>query len=88
MTFWTIDNLFVDNCKHVPLDPPVGRTVDELAGAWANMPGFNATAATDITVDGFIGKQVEFTVPDYPRTKIATDSGCGSGVSYRRRQLR
>ena len=25
----------------------------------------NATAPTDITVDGFHGKQVEFTVPDY-----------------------
>ena len=65
VTFGTIDNLFVDNCKNVLFDPPVGRTVDELAEAWANMPGFNATAATDITVDGFIGKQVEFIVPDY-----------------------
>ena len=28
-------------------------------------PDFNATAVSDITVDGFHGKQVEFTVPDY-----------------------
>ena len=46
-------------------DPPVGPTVDELAEAWASMPGFNATAAIGITVDGFSGKQVEFTIPDY-----------------------
>jgi basic membrane protein A len=65
LTFWTIDNLYDDGCRQVLFDPPVGRTVDELAEAWASMPEFNPTAAIDITVDGFIGKQVEFTVPDY-----------------------
>ncbi len=75
VTFWTIDNLYVDNCRRLPLDPPVGRTVDELAEAWVNMPGFNATAATEITVDGFIGKQVEFTVPDYSENEDCDDFG-------------
>ena len=39
------------------------------------MPGFNATAATDITVDGFNGKQIEFTVPDYTQ-----DEDCDNKV--------
>ena len=34
---------------------------------WPTCPPSNATAATDVTVDGFDGKQVEFTVPDYDR---------------------
>jgi len=41
----------------------MGRTVDELTDAWANMPGFNATAAIAVIVDGFSGKQIESTVP-------------------------
>jgi basic membrane lipoprotein Med (substrate-binding protein (PBP1-ABC) superfamily) len=62
--FWIIDNLYVDMCNEVLFDPPVGRTVNEFAAAWAKIPGFNATAAIDISVDGFAGKQIEFTVPD------------------------
>jgi len=46
-------------------DQPVGPTVDDLVAAWANQPGVNATAARDVTIDGFDGKQIEFTVPDY-----------------------
>jgi hypothetical protein len=77
VTFSTVDNLYEDNCKLVLSDPPVGRTVNELAEAWANMPGFNATAATDITVDGFSGKQVEFTVPDYSQDEDCQTNGFG-----------
>jgi hypothetical protein len=47
------------------IDPPPGPTVDDFASAWAGLPAFDATAPTDITVDGFVGKQIEFTVPDY-----------------------
>ena len=63
--FDIVANIYTDSCPSVLVDPPVGPTVDDLASAWANLPGFNATAASDITVDGFHGKQVEFTVPDY-----------------------
>ena len=55
----------------------MGRTVDELAEAWANMPGFNATAATDYTIDGFRGKQVEFTVPDYTQDQDCVNNEFG-----------
>ena len=39
---------------------PVGPTVDDLVSAWANLPGVDATAARDVTIDGFDGKQIEF----------------------------
>jgi hypothetical protein len=63
-----VTNIYTDSCPSVLVDPPVGPTVDDLASAWANLPGFHATAPTDITVDGYHGKQVEFTVPDYNKT--------------------
>ena len=63
--FNNVANIYTDSCPSVLVDPPVGPTVDDLASAWAKLPGFHATAASDITVDGFHGKQVEFTVPDY-----------------------
>ena len=45
---------------------PIGPTVDDLVSAWANLPGVDATAPRDVTIDGFDGKQIEFAVPDYP----------------------
>jgi hypothetical protein len=66
--FDIVANIYTDSCPSVLVDPPVGPTVDDLASAWANLPGFHATAASDITVDGFHGKQIEFTVPDYNET--------------------
>lgn len=60
-----VRNTYTDSCPSVALDPPVGPTVDDLASAWAGLTAFDATAPTDITIDGFDGKQVEFTVPDY-----------------------
>jgi hypothetical protein len=63
--FVNVGNIYTDSCPSVLVDPPVGPTVDDLVSAWASLPGFDATAASDITVDGFHGKQIEFTVPDY-----------------------
>ena len=73
VVFDYVANIYTDSCPSVLVDPPVGPTVDDLASAWANLPGFDATAASDITVDGFHGKQIEFTVPDY------TPSECSYG---------
>lgn len=60
-----VRNTYTDSCPSAALDPPVGPTVDDLASAWTDLPAFDATAPTNITIDGFDGKQVEFTVPDY-----------------------
>jgi hypothetical protein len=61
--FVNVGNIYTNSCPSMPLDPPVGPTVDDLVSAWANLPGFDATDASDVTVDGFHGKQIEFTVP-------------------------
>lgn len=65
VVFDKVANIYTDSCPSFAVSPPVGPTVDDLASAWANLPGFNATAPIDVTVDGYRGKQVEFTVPDY-----------------------
>ena len=40
-------------------------SVDDLATVWATLPGFTATTPVDIVVDGYAGKRVDYTVPDY-----------------------
>jgi hypothetical protein len=62
VAFMEVTNIYTEGCL---VDPPVGPTVDDLVSAFANLPGFAATAAVDVTVDGYAGKQIEFTVPDY-----------------------
>jgi hypothetical protein len=63
--FDVIPNLYADGCQWEPVDPPVGPTVDDLVAGWANLSQFAATGPVDVTVDGYTGKQIEFTVPDY-----------------------
>jgi hypothetical protein len=77
--FAVISNIYADGCHHSPLAPPVGPTVDDLAEAWANLPQYSATAAIDLTVDGYAGKQVGFTVPDY---NVAECGGRGDDPSF------
>lgn len=71
--FGPVANIFSDPCQWVEVDPPPGPTVDDLVAAFASVPALNATAATDVTVDGFHGKQIEFTVPDF------TEDECRQG---------
>ena len=63
--FFDVGNVFADGCQQVLVDPPVGPTVDDLVSAFANLRGLAPTAAVDITVDGYVGKQIEIDVPDY-----------------------
>jgi hypothetical protein len=65
VSFTIIDNVVADPCgSGAPLlDPPVGPSVDDLVAAISNLPGFEATSATDVTVDGFSGKQFTLTAP-------------------------
>jgi hypothetical protein len=69
VAFQAVTNIYADGCQWVLLDPPVGPTVDDLVSAWATVPGLAATAPVDITVDGYAGKQIELTVPDYGETE-------------------
>lgn len=86
-----IANIYADGCQWVLVDPPVGPTVDDLVAAWAEAPDFAATAAVDVTVDGYAGKQIEFTVRDYKKDEcrgfdhgqlgLWRVDGSGTGVS-------
>lgn len=58
--FAILDNLYVDPCA-VPVathDPPVGPTVDDLVAALDATPNLDARA-TDVTMAGFTGRQVD-----------------------------
>jgi len=75
VNFWNVTNVYADGCEHTRLDPPLGPTVDDLANVWATLPGFTATTPVAITVDGYTGKRVDYTVPNYPTVAGASDDG-------------
>lgn len=60
-----VSNIYTDGCQWEFVDPPIGPTVDDLVAAWAEVPDLAATAPVDVTVDGYAGKQIELTIPDY-----------------------
>ena len=59
------ENVVADPCdpSRAPLDPPVGPSVDDLVEAISGLPGFEATNAVEVLVDGFRGKEIEVTAP-------------------------
>ena len=65
LTVQIIENVVADPCdpSHAPLDPPVGSSVDDLAEAISSIPGFEATNAVELVVDGFRGKELVVTAP-------------------------
>jgi len=68
LSFWSPANFYADVCDNTSLlDPALGPTVGDFAGAFATQSGTEATDPTPITVDGFHGEQVELRV----RTDVA-----------------
>ena len=65
VNFWAVGNVYANGCEWILVDPPLGPTVDDLATVWAELPGFTSTTPIDITIDGYAGKRVDYTVPDY-----------------------
>ena len=66
MTFWIVDNLYSDPCDAgSELEPPLGLSVEDLATALADLPGYRASEPVAITVSGFSGVQFELTAPEY-----------------------
>lgn len=59
--FWNLDNLYADPCTPASglLDPAPGPTVDDLVSAFNRVPGVVLSTPTDVTVDGFAGKQTD-----------------------------
>ena len=64
----TVSNLVTQGCRdHSWADPPVGPTVDDLATALADLAPFRVTSPPeDVTIYGFSGKHLEWTVPNLP----------------------
>jgi hypothetical protein len=62
----TVTNLVSHGCRdHSWADPPVGPSVDDLAGALADLAPFRVTSPPkDVTIYGYRGKHLELTVPD------------------------
>lgn len=63
LSFEIVDNVVADPCSTELLDPPVGPTVDDLVEALSSLDGFEATAAADVSIDGYNGKQFILTAP-------------------------
>jgi hypothetical protein len=79
VAFFDVANIYADGCRWVPLQPPVGPTVDDLVQAFASMPGFGGEVR-DVTVDGYQGKQIG------TRSRTTTRRPAevaGSGCSWR-----
>jgi hypothetical protein len=75
LSFMIVENVVADPCdrSRALVDPPVGPSVDDLATALSNLPGFEATDPIDIMVDGFSGKEFQLTAPTEPG--CALDAG-------------
>jgi hypothetical protein len=72
VTFLIVNNVVADPCKNQGLNPPVGGTVDDLAAAIAGLQGFVATTPADVTVDGYLGKEIIVTAPADPQCELFT----------------
>ena len=61
----TVTNLVRHGCRdHSWADPPVGSSVDDLAGALADLAPFRVTSRPeDVSVYGYRGTHLELTVP-------------------------
>ena len=64
----TVANLVTDGClDHSWADPPIGPTVADLAAALAALAPFQVTSPpADVTVHGYSGTHLAWTVPDLP----------------------
>jgi len=85
--FVIVENVVEDPCDETSLlDPQVGPSVEELAAAISNLPGFDVTAPEDVTVDGFAAKRLTLTAPRSSACEVMSTwatpdrvNGVGSG---------
>lgn len=64
----TVNNLVTDGCSdHSWANPPVGPSVDDLTAALAALAPFEVTSQpTDVTIYGYSGTHLAWTVPGMP----------------------
>jgi hypothetical protein len=65
VSFQIFDTVYADPCDFSkgPLDPLPGPSVDDLATALAGLPRLDVSVPTDVTIDGYRGKQLTLTAP-------------------------
>jgi len=65
MALLRVVGLYADPCQGNTGQPdiPLGPTVDDLVTALADPGAYESTAATDVVVDGYAGKQLELLMP-------------------------
>jgi hypothetical protein len=63
-----VANIYTDGCRWRMVNPEPGPTVDDLVSAFAKGPGTKGPVR-DVVVDGFHGKMINYTVPDYKEDK-------------------
>jgi hypothetical protein len=70
-----VENVFADPCHASgPSNPPVARTVDQIAAALTRMKGYEAGPVTDVMVGSHAGKALEIT-----NTIDTEAAGCAGG---------
>jgi hypothetical protein len=79
----TVVNLVRDGCHSSWADPPIGPTVNDLVIALAALAPFQVTSAPkDVTIYGYSGTHLAWTVPDLPMTGNGDNrrfTGCVDG---------
>ena len=64
ISFGVVENVVANPCGVALLDSPAGRSVGEMVEAISGLDRFEATSASDITVDGYAGQEFEITAPE------------------------
>jgi hypothetical protein len=81
LTFWNVDEVYADGCHWQRPRLAPGRGVDELASVLAHRPLRNATGPVDVTLAGYNGKYMVWSVPD-DIDFADCDVDPGDGVHY------
>ncbi len=71
LAFVDVANVYTDGCRWRRVDPQPGPSVDDLVTAYAKVPG--SEPAKDISVDGYSGKQIQVSIPDYQQVDCEQD---------------
>ena len=70
LLFVIVDNPAKEGCDSQGIDPPLGPSVDDLVTFLVGLPTIEIAENTDVTLDGYRGKYLEY-------TKVAKGLACG-----------